>query len=196
MSLVDKIEIKRGTVTSIGVKIEEMLDGAERKANETGGAKKAMQAHVKNLLGIVAAVDAEVEKSIPDLPTAQLIKTWLSRCVVATENLAGHLANVEMQALGEAVGYKAVHDHIQKVVKEIDDGKENFLKAIEEGRIVLEEDGEAKATGTGPRHTGVRPAPSIAQQRKAEESVLESKTEGESVVAMVIGNKKDRRRKK
>lgn len=196
MSLVDKIEIKRGTVTSIGVKIEEMLDGAERKAHETGGAKKAMQAHVKNLLGIVAAVDAEVEKSIPDLPTAQLIKTWLSRCVVATENLAGHLANVEMQALGEAVGYKAVHDHIQKVVKEIDDGKENFLKAIEEGRIVLEEDGEAKATGTGPRPPGVRPAPSIAQQRKAEESVLESKTEGESVVAMVIGNKKDRRRKK
>ena len=170
MSLVDKLEVRRGTATSIGMRIEEMLDGAERKAHETGGAKKAMQSHVKNLLGIVVAVDEEVEKSIPDLETAKLIKTWLMKTVASTENLVGHLANVEMQALGEAIGYRAVHDHVQKMVKEIDDGKATFLKAIEEGRIVVEEDGEAQMVGVGSRPSGVRPGLSIAQQRKAEEA--------------------------
>lgn len=170
MSLVDKIEVRRGTATSIGVKIEEMLDGAERKSHETSGAKKAMQAHVKNLLGIVAAVDGEVEKSIPDLPTAKLIKDWLARCVVATENLASHLANIEMQALGEVIGYKATHDYIQKIVKEIDDSKVAMIQAIAEGKIVVEEDGTTQQVDAGPRLAGVRPPMSIAQQRKVEEA--------------------------
>jgi hypothetical protein len=162
-----KADIRRNAATSIGVKIEEMLDGAERKVAELGGAKKAMQAHAKNLLGIVGTVDAEVEKSIPDLETAALIKTWLGRTVAATENLIGHLSNIEQQALGEAVGYKAMHDYIQKVVKEIDEGKANFAKAVAEGRIQLEADGSATTVG-GPRVPGTRPGLSIAQQRREE----------------------------
>jgi hypothetical protein len=163
-----RAELKRGVATSIGSKIEDMLDGAEKKAHETGGAKKAMQAHAKNLLGIVAAVDAEVEKSIPDLPTAQLVKSWLNKCVVATENLAGHLGNVELQAHGEAAGYRAVHDYIQKMVREIDDGKTALARAIAEGRVVLEDDGSPQMVGDGPRLPGARPAPSISQQRRLE----------------------------
>lgn len=191
MSLVDKLEARRGAAVSIGTRIEEMLDGAERKAHETGGAKKAMQVHAKSLMGIAAAVDEEVEKSIPDLETAKLVKTWVMKAVIATENMAAHLANVEMQALGEAIGYRAVHDHVQKVVKEIDDGKANFLKAIEDGSVVLEEDGEAQAVGRGPRLPGVRPAPSIAQQRKAEEAKQnEPTTEPATESTVVVLDKK------
>lgn len=164
-----KTEIRRGTATALGVKVEEMLDSAEKKAAELGGAKKAMQTHAKNLLGIVAAVDDEVEKSIPDLETAKLIKNWLGKTVASTENLAGHLSNVEQQALGEVQGYKAVHDFIQKVVAQIDAGKAEMAKAIAEGRITIEEDGSPQMTGPGPRLSGARPAPSIAQQRKQEE---------------------------
>lgn len=170
-----KAEIRRGTATALGVKVEEMLDSVEKKAAELGGAKKAMQAHVKNLLGIVAAVDDEVEKSIPDLETAKLIKTWLSKTVASTENLAGHLSNVEQQALGEAQGYKAVHDFIQKVVSQIDAGQAEMAKAVAEGRVTIEEDGSPEMTGPGPRPPGVRPAPSIAQQRKQEEQTEKPK---------------------
>jgi|MudIll2142460700_1097286.scaffolds.fasta_scaffold00003_133 hypothetical protein len=164
-----KAEIRRGTATSLGIKVEEMLDSAEKKAAELGGAKKAMQGHAKNLLGIMAAVDDEVEKSIPDLETAKLIKSWLSKTVAATENLAGHLSNIEQQALGEAQGYRVVHDFIQKIVREIDSRQEELVKAIAEGRITLEEDGTPQMADSGPRPPGVRPGASIAQQRKQEE---------------------------
>lgn len=164
------MEIKRGTATSIGVRIEEMMEGAERKVHELNGAKKAMQAHVKNLLGIVAAVDSEVEKTIPDLPTATLIKTWLNKTVIATENLAGHLGNIELQTVGEIAGYKAIHEYIQKVVKEIDTHKAALAQAIAEGRVIIEEDGSPTMAGPGPRLPGVRPGLSIAQQRRAEEA--------------------------
>lgn len=164
-----KADIRRGTATALGVKVEEMLDSAEKKAAELGGAKKAMQAHTKNLLGIVAAVDDEVEKTIPDLETAKLIKTWLAKTVASTENMAGHLSNVEQQALGEAHGYRAVHDFIQKVVAQIDEGKAEMARAIAEGRVVIEEDGSPQMSGPGQRLPGARPAASIAQQRKQEE---------------------------
>lgn len=197
MSLADKLEIKRSSATAIGVKIEEMLEGAERKVHETAGAKKAMQAQVKNLLGIVAAVDGEVEKSIPDLEIAKLVKTWLGRAVASTENLAGHLGNVEMQAIGEVVGYKAAHDLIQKIVKEIDDSRVSFLKAIEEGRITVEEDGSSQMTGDGPRLPGVRPGLSIAQQRKAEEATQAAKPEDiEAPAPDVVLDKKSKRAKR
>lgn len=169
-----KAELRRGTATALGIKVEEMLDGAEKKAAELGGAKKAVHGHVKNLLGIIAAVDDEVEKSIPDLETAKLVKTWLGKTVAATENLAGHLSNIEQQALGEIHGYKAVHDFIQKVVAQIDAGQAEMAKAVAEGRVTIEEDGSPEMTGPGPRPVGVRPALSIAQQRKQEEQAAQA----------------------
>jgi len=164
-----KADIRRGTATAIGAKIEEMHDSAEKRAAEFCGAKKALQAHVKNLLGIMEAVDEEVQKSIPDLETAKLVKDWLIKTVRSTESLAGHMLNSELQALGEVAALKSVHTYVQKVVGEIDSSKAALDQAIASGNVQLEEDGTAQQVGDGPRLPGIRPSMSIAQQRKAEE---------------------------
>jgi hypothetical protein len=174
MELMEKVSVRRDTAVSIGKKVEDMLEGAQRKAYEAGGAKKAMLSHVKNLLGIVAAVDEEVEKSIPDLEHAKVIKSWLMRCVAATENYVGHLSNLELQALGEATGYTASRDFIFKIVKEIDESSERLASAIKSGSVQVEEDGSLQQVGEGPRPPGVRPGLSIAQQRKAEEAAAQA----------------------
>lgn len=169
MELMDKMAVRRDTAVSLGKRIEELLEGAERKAHEACGAKKAMAAHSKNLIGISTAADAEVGKSIPDIEHLKPIKEWLGKCIAATENLVGHFSNIEMQCLGEVAAYKASRDAIFKVVKEIDDGTERLSRAIEEGSVGVAEDGSLQQVGPGPRLPGVRPGPSISQQRKSEE---------------------------
>jgi hypothetical protein len=176
LSLV-KADIRRGTATSIGVRVEEMLEGAERKVHEARGAKKAMQIQTKNLMSISAAVDGEIEKSIPDIETLKIVKLWVSRCVEATDNFAGNLANVELQAAGEVAAYKAIHDHIQDVVSKIDANKVAVAEAIKSGTAELDEDGEPQMVDAGGRPPGVRPSMSVVQQRKAEEQAEEQKQE-------------------
>lgn len=170
MGLADKFEIKRGTLTSVGVKVEELLEGAERNAHEACGGKKALLAHMQNLLGIVAAVDDEVEKSIPDLETAKLVKGWLSKTVVATENAARHMEAMELRAMGEVSGHTALHDVIQKMASTVETRQRQVEELAKSGEVESEGGEVSMKGGNGSRPTGVRPAPPIKAQRLAEEA--------------------------
>lgn len=170
MSLVDKLELKKGTITQVGVKIEELLEGAERDAQRAHGAATALREHAVNLLQISAAVDQETGKSIPDLETAKLIKKWLSKAVMATENASQHQRNLELSFLGAVAGHRSTHDVLQKMSKQITAKQTEVEKGVENGAVTTDADGNLEAKPGAQRPVGVRPAPTVKAQRQAEET--------------------------
>jgi hypothetical protein len=169
MKIEEKALVSKDIIGKVGIATEEMLEGAEKTAAEAKGAKEALFQHVKNLLGIVEAVDAEVDKTL-DLPTASLIKKWLMKTVHATENYARHFINVELSAIGESNGLKRTHDLLQRMASQIDSKVIEFHEALERGDIILGDDGMPIAKPGKPRPVGVRPGQTIKQQRLAEEA--------------------------
>ena len=170
MSLVDKLELNKGTITQVGVKIEELLEGAERDAQRAHGAATSLREHAVHLVQLSAAVDQEVGKSVPDLETAKLIKKWLSKAVIATENASQHQRNLELSFLGAMAGHKSTHDLLQKMSNQITAKQEEVVKGIESGSVTTDADGNLEAKPGAPRPVGVRPAPSVKAQRQAEET--------------------------
>lgn len=170
MNLADKIELKKDVLLSVGVKVEELLEGAESQCHEARGGKKALRAHVKNLMGIILAADEDLGKSIPDLETLNLIKSWLSKTILSTENAAKHLENIEIQMAGEVAGHRGTHDVLQKLVGDAERKLEEVTEAVKAGRAIVDQDGTAQAAPGERRPAGVRPGGSIKEQRLAEEA--------------------------
>lgn len=169
MPNIDKLEIKQTTYKEVGAKIEELLERSEIAQHEATGARKALVSHVKNLLGLVTAADGELEKEIPDAEALKLVKKWLGRAIISTEQFAKHWANVELQLGGEAAGHRSTHDMLQKMVTVSQQQAESIQQAEEQGTVVTESDGELAALPGSRRPAGVRPM-SLKQQRLAEDS--------------------------
>lgn len=173
MEAVDKIELKKNVIHHIGMKVDDMLEGAERNVHEAKGGKKALRAHLPNLIKIVGVVDEEVGKSIPDLDTAKLIKSWMSKMIVATENYAHHIESVELHAIGEAAGLKSAIDLLKKM-REAEVAKLSSLQAaITSGSVLIDSDGPAMAAD-GRRLEGIRPSMSIKERRLQEEAAAKA----------------------
>jgi len=166
MPSIDKLEIKQAAYKEVGVRLEETLERVETTQHEAAGARKALTIHIKNLLTLVTAADGELEKEIPDAESLKLIKKWLGRAILSTEQFAKHWSNVELQLTGEAAGYRATHDMLQKMVTV---SQQQVESAQVPGNVVLEADGELTALPGTQRTTGVRPM-SLKQQRLAEDA--------------------------
>lgn len=185
MNLADKIGLKKDVLLSVGVKVEELLEGAEQQCHEARGGKKALRAHIKNLMGIIVATDEDVGKSIPDLETLSIVKAWLSKMVISTENASKHLENVEIQMAGEVAGHRGTHDMIQKMMGDADRKLGEVEAAVKAGTATVNRDGTVEAAPGERRPAGVRPGMSIKDQRLAEEAQ-----------AVEAGKKKPVRRRK
>lgn len=168
MSLVDKLEIKRSVVSEIGAKVEEFLEGAERDAAHAHGAADALKAHAQNLLSVLAAVDQAVGNGVPDLEAAKMVKQWVGKAIVATENAAQYQKNLELSFLGAVAGHKAMHDTLQKLRTHIVQKQQQLVEQVETGGVVQDGEGNLEAKPGGQRPAGVRPAPPVKQQRQAE----------------------------
>lgn len=176
MNLADKLEFKKDVLLSVGVKVEEALERAEQQIYEARGGKIALREQGKNLLAIMAATDQEVEKSIPDLETLKIVKTWMSRMVIATENAANHLENIEIQARGEKAAHERTHDVLKKMVEEADYRITEIKKAVESGAATETPDGMVRAVSSDrrARPAGVHPGQTIKEQRLAEEAAMQA----------------------
>lgn len=169
VEMADKLDFKKGVIAQIGSRVEELLEGAESSAAEARGAKKALREQGKQIIDVIASVDSEVEKSIPDLETAKLIKSWLTRVAAATEQLAAHMAEVESRLTGAVSAHKVTHDALQKMAKGIDEQKQRLAASVESQEIVVDAEGQAQVQPGAQRPTGVRPAATIKELRLKEE---------------------------
>jgi hypothetical protein len=170
MSWESTYNTKRSTMIGIGAKIEEMIESAEGACKEAKGAKDALRKHAETLLSVISGADKAVgstsEDGIKDLETLALVKMWMGKMIISTQNSSRNFRNLEMQAIGEAAGHRRTHDLIIKLIKQEEDRKKNIDEGIEKGDIVVDEFGELEAKPDAKkRPVGVRPG-RLKEQRK------------------------------
>ena len=155
----------------IGAKVEELIGSAEGACKEAKGAKDALRKHAETLLSVVSGADKAVgsgsEDGIPDLDTLSLVKMWMGKMIISTQNSSRNFHNLEMQAIGEVAGHKRTHDIILKLIKQEEERKKSIDDGIENGDIVIDNSGELEAKPDArKRPTGVRPGRLKEQRQK------------------------------
>ncbi len=153
---------KKSTLIGVGAKVEELIDGAETACMEARGAKNALRKHAEVLLTVVAGADKAVESTsedgIPDLETLAIVKRWMGKMILSTQNSSRNFQNLEMQATGEAAGHRGTHDIILKLIRQEDERKKSIDESIEKGDVTVNEFGELEASPDAKkRPSGVRP---------------------------------------
>lgn len=165
----EESRISVSLISKVGCKIEEMIENAEHSKWRAVGAREALLKHVDNLIAFAKAVDDELQKSIPDIETAELIKSWLFKAITATKNFADHYVNVELGIIGEISGHKTTHDLLQKLMKEIQEKERNLRESLKKGDIIEDESGNLIAKPGRRRPVGVHPGKSIKKIRLEKE---------------------------
>jgi hypothetical protein len=178
-----KSEIKMGLLHEQGVKADDQLESAHRRQAAHDGAKQALRQIAKNISGMAALVDREMDDGkIPlDEPAkvASYVKLMIDRAVNAAMSAAQHQENLQLSVGGEISAYQGMVDAIKKEILTEQSKAQALEQAIASGQVVIEDESPSlsdDAPGRG-RPTGVRPGGSIAAQRKAEEAA-----EAEAVV--------------
>lgn len=165
---------KKTTLIGVGAKVEELIESAENACLEAKGAKDALRKHAEVLLSVIAGSDKAVgsasEDGIPDLESLALVKRWMGKMILSTQNSSRNFQNLQMQATGEASGHRATHDLILKLIKQEDERKKGIEEGIEKGDITVNEFGELEATPDAKRRpAGVRPG-RLKEQRQKEDA--------------------------
>lgn len=162
---------KKSTLIGVGAKVEELLESAENACIEAKGAKKALKKHAEVLLTVTAGADKALESTsedgIPDLETLSLVKRWMGKMIISTQNSSRNYQNLEMQSIGEAAGHRLTHDLIMKLINQEEEKKKSIEESIEKGDVVITESGELEANPESKkRPAGVRPG-KLKEQRQA-----------------------------
>lgn len=134
----DKAELKTAVLSNIGAHVELLIEVAERKTAQAAGAKAALAKHAKDLESLQRHADSELEKSIPDLESLKLVKTYIGRAIAATQNAARHYENLEQLAVGERQGHERMHDYLIKQVSEEKKKAQALVEALKQGQVSMD----------------------------------------------------------
>lgn len=146
-----KSEIKAAAAHDIGVRVDDLLEEAQREAYRASGAQAALLDAAKMIQKLHAYVDEDVEKGVCDLVAAKLAKTYVTRAITAVESMSQRANNIQLAAQGRVQGLETV----VRSVKTYHDVE------------------QAKASAPHPVATEVEaatgPGPSIKERRQAED---------------------------
>lgn len=198
LALTAKAETKKAIFHDLGCDADDWLDRAKAQAHEFRGAKSALVQATKNVQAMAEAVTADLDAgkfaSMEPLEIAAYAKLWITRAVESLENHARNMANCEISMAGEIAAY----EKLVKRFKDLHDKEDAVITRIEEalasGEMQIESDGSASQSDTlsTGRLPGVRPAPGIAAQRKAEAAAqpkaAASKPNGKAKKTFKCGN--------
>lgn len=206
--MIDKSEMKKSIYHSAGCDADDWLEASKRTRNAFEGAKQALKKSSQDLLGIVEKVKQDLDDDKLDgLEPAEIADyaiLQITRCRDALANASQHYENRQITAQGEITAYEKLVDHFKKLYDQEDAKVERFKEAIASGEIRLEDGEMIRQAGNG-QLTGVRPAMSIAAQRKAEAAAEEATespeepqdgSEGDEDVAEVKAEEPDEKPKK
>lgn len=182
-----KAEIKRGALLDVGKKLNEQRAHCERRAEQLTGGKLALSDMARLLPSVLQGVDDALDRGeVPDLPTAKLVKAWVSKAILAVENRSLALQNEEIAERGRLdQAIKA-----QGVVEAAFNAEGNKIDAIREAEVEGEINDD-EFTGSPPnRPPGVRPGETEVQRLKAEAKVKKTEAKKPKSKAKSKGKKK------
>lgn len=159
----DKAELKTAVLRNIGAHVELLIGVSERKTAQAAGAKIALVKHAKDLETLQRHADGELEKSIPDLESLKLVKTYIGRAIAATQNASRHYENLEQLAIGERQGQERLHDYLVKQVSEEKKKAQVLAEALSQGQASVDVTRKVVAL----RPVGGHPGRTLKEQRSA-----------------------------
>ena len=164
---VEKSELRAAGMHEIGMRMDDLLAAAEQEVLRCEGASVALLQANKAIGDLNAHVDLDVTEGKYDLEAAKLVKLYLSRAAQAVQNL-GMLAN--NQRIASAGQVQAFKISVQ-VTKKMHDSEISKLESVAAAE-------SEPARDIRSRQAGMRPAPTIKEQRLAEEAKPNGKTNG------------------
>lgn len=167
-------------LAEVGSETEDRLERSIKSQAAHAGAKQALLIAAKNIQGLAAVVDEDLtHERIPstELGIAKYAKLMIARAVASAESLSRHHENLEIATGGERAAYSSMVEQLKKKHDKEKSIAKQMIQAIEAGDVNKDEagDNEFEAKRKKRRPTKVRPAPSIAAKRKADEKTKPKK---------------------
>jgi uncharacterized DUF497 family protein len=147
----EKAELRAAGMHEVGVRMDDLLEEAQREVLRCEGASVGLLQAVKAINELNAHVDADVTEERYGIDVAKVAKQYLSRSAQVVTNLSMNASNKRMMAIGQAQGVQTAVAITKKLVEH------ERSKAVPP----VEEDSRR-------RTEGVRPAPTIKEQRLRE----------------------------
>lgn len=151
MSNTIKSGIKAAAAHDIGMRVDDLLEEAQREAYRASGAQAALLEAGKMIQKLHGYVDEDVEKGLYDLVAAKWAKVYVTRAVAAMESMSQRANNIQIAAQGRVQGLETVVQSV-KTYHDVEQAK-------------------AVAVVVAPNADG--PGPSIKERRQAEDREAE-----------------------
>lgn len=178
MNLIEKVEAKKALFHSLGCDADDWLDGAKKQAAGCEGAKQAVRKAAKDVQALAEVITKDLDEGKLEgkgpLEVAEYAKLQVTRAVNSLLTVSQHYENLQLSALGEIAAYEKMVGHFKKLHDSEETRVAQIKQALVSGALQVEEDGSLSQREVSTRTSGVRPATSIAAQRKAEEAATKS----------------------
>jgi len=163
MDFLTKVAVKQGTIRTLGVKLDDMKDEAERLVSEFTGGVRSLAHAAKMVVQLHGNIDHEfdegkIKEGMTSNEVRKLLKKYVERCQGVVINLAEQAEAMKQQAFGKSIALKNAIEFSKKMHEEEDVKAKNFSLA-EEGGVVDARTGKAR------RAIGRHPGGSIKDQR-------------------------------
>jgi hypothetical protein len=159
----DKSDVKVGTATEIGCRLDDMLEAQVRELHRFEGAVTAFRTGALAVEGLEKAVDRELDEgAIPDLETASLLKKYTGRMHQVLTNLAMQADNNRLMQTGKISAMQGAVEVTRKFREEEMNRAVTLRSALEQNKARTSDHVVASPED--------RPGLSIKERRLAEEA--------------------------
>jgi hypothetical protein len=173
---VSKSQMKIAVINDLGSQFDDMLESAKGQQQQCLGAKAAAAQIASNIKKLISVIQQDFEKgdiskvmADGDLAVLGMIKTYVGRTISACEATSDHFRQQAQVVAGKVEAF----DQSVKLMKKLLDREqlkvEQVLEAIESGDAEIDGSDIVMTQSGVKRPAGVRPGPTIKQQRLAEE---------------------------
>lgn len=155
-----KSELKMMVTHEVGVRVDDSLEVAKKDLAMLEGRQTGFADGAKAVETLLVHVDKDVNEEKLDVDTATKVKLYVTRAVHALNNLAQQTANQRIAQTGKVQGLEQTVTLLKNMVEQ-ERAKAEALK-----------ESETAPPPANPRERaeGARPAPSLKEQRLAEEA--------------------------
>lgn len=193
MSLV-KSDVKLGFMEEIAKKVDSFNKEAEKRATEYDAMAKGFNQAIPKVVSLMEAIDQDldVEGKLEEIGkepilVAKYAKEWVKRAVATLQLMGDAAADSARQARGRVSAFGTTLDFLEGLYVKEKLNKQRIGSMLVAGELMAEMDPNGEVlleespsknpdggNGARSRPAGVRPAPSIAQRRRAEEAAEEA----------------------
>jgi len=155
---IDKSEIKISVAHDIGVRMDDVLEGAKADVARADGAAAIAVKISSDIEGLFAHVQKDIDAEKLDLEQGKLVMSWLVRAKGVASSHATQAAQGKFIAQGRVMAGEAAVKLVLGVKTDEENKVRAFSAALASGQVRIEDAG--------------RPPPAIKAQRQTEEGIL------------------------